>query len=205
MTPYRNCYVLVDYDNVAKQVFQCDVPALNDLAGWLEREILPEFIGTDPLRIITRLYGGWNDDSGRETSRASVIRQQLSRSGILTSGRRTFDFQLINQAACREGYITLYGTSRRPPNPPPFTEQKMVDSLLVVDLLRIAELPSRNLVLLCSEDRDFAPGLLYASQYETPDLVWVKIRNSFPGANLRAKFEEIGVRILELEPGPGRM
>ncbi|MBV6409796.1 MAG: hypothetical protein LC123_00335 [Burkholderiales bacterium] len=175
--PVVETIVLVDYDNIRK-----DRPerSLADAeANLLEiTEILSaECVKVAPTiqEVELRLYGGWITQQGQYSHRAQML---LS---ILASARKKFHgvmirpelvFRLANTPHAR-----FVGTLREDRNPP---QQKMVDTLMAIDVLTLAE---SFTVFLATDDDDLVPAIAAAAIRSTQAAYLIRRRPDGIGLN----------------------
>lgn len=151
--------VLADYDNVRlekRERSQADVDSnLASLATAIAALLASEVSREDS--IILRLYGGWITELGQYSQRGQWMLAGLQSARGLFSGVRMVP-EVVTSLASRPSshLIGLLRTQRTP------LEQKMVDTLLAVDLVHFAD--QGQSVLLASDDDDMVPPLLHASQ-----------------------------------------
>lgn len=105
-----------------------------------------------------RLYGGWLDESGSFTLRGQHVSQSLSTVRGLRSGVRVMPALTIALAAFPSH--RLNGTLRSYPSGR--NGQKMVDTMMAIDAVYLAD-KEYDLMLLLSDDDDLLPAAITAS------------------------------------------
>lgn len=152
---------LVDWDNVAGLRRAAD-----DVGYELRERLVDLVVGTfgSATELEVRCYSGWFQPNGALTGQGQAIRSRLSgltgrirnlavrfeyADGMIASGAPGL-FPLLVDRECRCVHKT------------PIREQKMVDTLMAVDAMYLAEFTQIGLVTV-SDDVDLAPGLAMAS------------------------------------------
>lgn len=156
--------VLVDYDNAkpnGREMSAADSYANLELIIQLLTKIAKSFCPNSG-ELIVRLYGGWIDERGQYTRLATWMLPSISQLRGRHNGYRV-RFELALNVAAIEDY-QLIGTYRRSSNPP---GQKMVDTMIAVDLMHLTQ-SSDCPIILCSDDDDLVPSLLYAAHTKRP-------------------------------------
>lgn len=169
--------VLVDYDNIRKDRVErslADAEAnLLEIAGILSAECAR----ANPLvaEIGLRLYGGWITNRGQYSQRAQMLLATLASARRKLNGvsvRPDLAFQLANTQHAR-----FVGTLREDRSPP---VQKMVDTLMAIDLLTLSE---NFPVFLATDDDDLVPAIAAAAFRSAQPAYLVRRRPEGAGLN----------------------
>lgn len=176
----RRAVCLVDYDNLHDEVEKCRADVERTVIALRQLVIRAASVidgGCDEIRV--RLYGGWRDERRLATLKCIWLVEQLPQLRG-REGRLLFASELVYAALCRPADI-LVGTYRRLPAPP---RQKMVDTMMVVDVIHLLRDPEMNVVIL-SDDDDLIPAVLMGHQdiTEKRPLYWVRKPREHPGYN----------------------
>jgi hypothetical protein len=163
LADYDNCRVLLD-----RSEFDTEVN-LESIAGCAARLASAHY--PNLTEIALWLYSGWLDQRGRETATCSWAYAKL------TSIRRRFggvavlpSIRLSIASAPRNQLIGTYRERRSPER----GGQKMVDTMVCMDLLHIAS--HEQHVLLMSDDDDMLPAVLQLSATTAGQLVLCRHR-----------------------------
>jgi NYN domain len=176
----KRAVCLVDYDNLHEQAETCKVDVEQNLIALRQLVIRAASVidgGCEEIRI--RLYGGWRDERRRATVKCLWVVELLSQLRG-REGRLLLSAELVYAALCRPADV-LTGTYRRLPPPP---RQKMVDTMMVVDVVHLLRNPEISVVIL-SDDDDLIPAVLMGHEdiTEKRPLHWVRKPRQFPGYN----------------------
>ena len=162
---------LVDYDNVKSELTEY---SSRDVLSNLD-DIAQQIVGFLPKvpcaeeEVRMRLYGGWIDESGRFTHRASWIMAALG-SLERRRGNTIIIPEIVTSLAVRLGRV-LIGTYRAHPTP----EQKMVDTMMTVDAIHFASIPD-TFVVIASDDDDMVPSIIAGQRQEHRPMSWLRRR-----------------------------
>jgi uncharacterized LabA/DUF88 family protein len=145
-------FALVDYDNVRpnkKEKISLDVEEnLIRIANRSSEVARSYYPGTSDLFL--RLYGGWRDKSSQRTTSGAWIETAASKIRRRLNGIRVLPEIVTTNFECDlPAYKGLYRDGG----------QKMVDTLIVADLITIVnkfDCP----VLMLSDDEDMLPGIV---------------------------------------------
>lgn len=169
--------VLVDYDNIRKNRVErslADAESnLLEIAGVLSAECAranPRIV-----EVELRLYGGWITTHGQYSHRAQMLLSTLASVRRNLNGvavRPELVFRLANTQ-----HAQFIGTLREDRCPP---EQKMVDTLLAIDLLTLSETFP---VFLATDDDDLVPAIVAAAIRSTQPAYLIRRRPAGAGLN----------------------
>lgn len=123
-----------------------------------------------------RLYGGWMDPTSSYTHVANWLLQAASNTRGLRGGWRIVPTCVTTLA--RFPSVILNGTLRKAGGRP---QQKMVDTMLCLDLLYFIE--NQEKVLLLSDDDDLMPAVLTAASMRPKELSLIRRRAAGQGMN----------------------
>lgn len=157
---------IIDYDNVVddrreknRDDAEANVRWVVGLVGIYCRSVL-----TNLEEVDIRLYGGWLDEKTQWTPRAQYLLSVLS----LVRGRR--DHALVRLMLCSSVAASsmgpLRGLCRKRFDEKAQTmkfEQKMVDTMMAVDIVYLCE-GDVDLLVVASDDDDLVPGVITASR-----------------------------------------
>lgn len=172
--------IFADYDNIVppqKEYSADDVEAnlvlivdslVAEIASWSNHEI---------REVSFRFYGGWIGDSGVHTSRGGWLLSRLNAGRGLRSGIRVLP-TMITAIAERAAY-PLAGSFRTRSGR---SEQKMVDTMLAVDLIYYAR-TTRHPLIVASDDDDVVPAALSASTNPCGGIWMLRHRDPHRGVN----------------------
>lgn len=149
-------YALVDYDNVklVKDDSEQDVEFnVNQIADKIV-DLAKDYYGAC-REIYVRFYGGWTDKANSPTKSGRWIRLALGRVRGRRRGTRVLPALATGVLHSDESLPPFIGLYRD-------GGQKMVDTLLVVDLVGIAREHECPIILL-SSDEDMLPGIVAVS------------------------------------------
>lgn len=187
---------LIDYDNAKfhkKEYSVTDVDAnLESLSEYLVARCSE--MSFEPGEVAVRLYGGWINERGHLTQRCQWIVARLDTIRGLRRNVRLLP-HLVHSIAQRSD-LQLKGTCRTSRSPP---EQKMVDTMIAVDLLHYAALG--HPILLATDDDDLVPAILAARLCRNPHIMLARRRPLGAGLNDDACLAD-GMRLFSL-PGAG--
>jgi len=149
----------LDYDNVKPAKDNTKTDVVYNLELLIEK--ISTFASHKLVRkeeLVIRIYGGWINENGQFSQSAEWILSVLS---SLRSRKNNLMIKpsLITSAVCMpaEHLKGLVRVNTRP------MRQKMVDSLLTVDALHIAQYVD-NTIFIVSDDDDFVPCAIALSQ-----------------------------------------
>lgn len=158
-----------------KQAYQDLQEKIIDKISELERK--------SPVRILkTRIYHGWHRGTTPTDDRRvwDTIKTELR---AISRDRVSFlpDIDFGNELLCRGSRSTLYDTLRPDRQNPQVSNQKMVDTALVSDLLSHCRTESSNfrrnekpssLAIVIGDDDDLLPGVFVAEAWGLPTYVF---------------------------------
>lgn len=178
--PPRKAVCLVDYDNLHDESEKCKADVEQNVIALRQLIINAASVieeGCDEIRV--RLYGGWRDERRQATNKCLWLLECLSELRG-REGRLLLSTEMVYAALCRPADI-LIGTYRRVPPPP---RQKMVDTMMVVDIVHLLKDPDTSVILL-SDDDDLIPAVLMGHQDITDKrpLHWLRKTRQYPGHN----------------------
>lgn len=196
LRPPKSAVCLVDYDNLHNAAEKCRADVEQNVIALRQLIIRAAAVidgGCDEIRV--RLYGGWRDERRRATAKCLWLVEYLSQLRG-REGRLLFTSELVFAALCRPADI-LIGTYRRAPPPP---RQKMVDTMMVVDVVHLLRDPDANVIIL-SDDDDLIPAALLGHRDITEErpLHWMRRPREYPGYNDEL-LRSLGVRLHNQEP-----
>jgi hypothetical protein len=145
-------FALIDYDNVKpikREKTSLDVEEnITRIASQVSQEVRNTHPNTGDLYL--RLYGGWTDRKSNFTMPCNWIFSTLPRLRTRLNGMRIHPDAVVTNFECRmQRYSGLYRDGG----------QKMVDTLIVADLLTLTSQYTCP-VMLASDDEDMVPGLV---------------------------------------------
>lgn len=152
-------FALIDYDNViiAKDE-RCSLDVRNNLTILVNEIVL--FVSSrvpSTEELIVRIYGGWLTKTNEYTARATWLLTEIPtfrrRFGRLRVKPNLTDAMLAFPDA------PLCGTYRKNSE---IEQQKMVDGMIAIDMLCIAQQIGGHIILV-SDDDDFVPALMYCA------------------------------------------
>jgi hypothetical protein len=184
-------FAFVDYDNakaITREKSHWDV--LANIETMIERLAgVRKIYFNEVDELVIRLYGGWIDEVGRNSTRADWVLPHLSD----LRGRRYGTRLRIELAVStlHISHIRLIGTYRIGAG---VEGQKMVDTLIAVDISHMAEISDCPLIVL-SDDEDIVPPILNAAARGSKTYL---IRKRLEGEGLNdASLSETGVHFLK--------
>ena len=171
---------LVDYDNVrptqretSPDFLEINLTKLTEGVCGAVRSMMGDEV--DELQV--RLYGGWTLLNGRFTERGDWLVRRVSAARGLRDGIRVLPeiaLAIEQRRGCR-----LRGLFR---NRSGLNEQKMVDSMICVDLLHFAK-SFEGPIFLVSDDDDMVPALLAAGEADRQTVCVLRHREQGSGTN----------------------
>jgi hypothetical protein len=178
--PPRRTVCLVDYDNLHEGPERSKADVEQNVLDLRQRILHAASLidgGCEEIRV--RLYGGWRDEKRQATLKCLWLVELLPQLRG-REGRLLFSSELVYAALCRPADV-LVGTYRRLPPPP---RQKMIDTMMVVDIVHLLRERDTNVVVLSNDD-DLIPAVLLGHQDITAErpLYWVRKQREFPGFN----------------------
>ena len=133
--------------------------------------------GLRGAEIELRLYGGWLNETAHFTQRGDWLLKRLHAARGLFSGNRVVP--VLPLAIAERNSHVLRGLCRSKSG---VQVQKMVDSMICVDLLHYSRTRS-GLIVTASDDDDLVPALLAASLSSTTPLRMLRHRAARHGLN----------------------
>lgn len=183
---------LVDYDNVRATPDRTAIDATLNLEELFDRvSLVVRGSLPDANEIDLRLYGGWIGEDGRYSRNAEWMLAALPNVGGRHHGLR-LRAHLVTNAACRPNEL-LVGTVRVRTRP---VRQKMVDGLMTIDALHLANEPAATFLVI-SDDDDLVPCVLALSRTVSAPLFLYRLRPAGDGLN-DAMLSRIGIRLRSL-------
>lgn len=172
---------LIDYDNVRPTRAEYRQSDVQSNANTLIDAILDVLRqrGHHRGELRARLYGGWLTPRGEYSQRGQWLLASLESIRGRRQAWRVMPEVALSVFHCPE--VPLVGSYRAHKDG---DSQKMVDTMLAVDMLHVAAVEGEHLVLV-SDDDDLVPPSL-AARSLTTDLVLV-IRRRRPGVGLNDK------------------
>lgn len=163
-------YALIDYDNVKEREEESSLDVECNLDS-IENAVIESALKMGQIREMKiRLYGGWVTEKGFQSRSTLFVWPLLKKYRGLRRGVRISMELALAPMCCHS--IKLKGLVRKRYKR---NEQKMVDTMLVVDAAFIAaEFP----VGVYSDDDDMIPGLLAANAVSTRSAVWYRFRDN---------------------------
>lgn len=150
--------VLIDYSNIRSrqiEVTRTDVELnLDDLIERIVSAVKTDIPTTTFIQA--RLYGGWIDQVGHFTPSANHLLGLMSKYRGIYSGIR-LGLEMILTPACNP-HNRIIGFLRTNTKP---IRQKMVDELIAVDTVHIADF-NDNHIVIASDDDDMVPIVIAA-------------------------------------------
>lgn len=172
--------ILVDYDNVRPSGREGSADVVEQNLGVvvesLAAHVAPYTVGGSK-EIEVRLYGGWLNETAHYTQRGDWMLKRLHVARGLFSGVRVVPVLALAIAEC-SGQV-LRGLCRSRSG---MQEQKMVDSMICVDLLHFARQRTGS-IFTASDDDDLVPALLSASLQSVLPLRLLRHRGAQRGLN----------------------
>lgn len=171
---------LVDYDNVRPTQRETNPDFLEmNLTKVTEGvcSVVKMVMGEAVNELVLRLYGGWTQLNGRYSERGDWLLRRISAARGLHQGIRVLPEMALSieqRRACR-----LRGLYRPRPGG---TEQKMVDSMICVDLLHFARC-LEGPIFVASDDDDMVPALLAAVETDTRSVCVLRHRGQGAASN----------------------
>lgn len=163
--------VLVDWDT-ARRLIPCAKPNVNHVEQVIDRlqiaisNHIREKDSKNNYRIYWRMYHGWH--RGKTPSADRVIFDKFS----VTAGSRSIhnisfssDFKMSGKLACESYRLPIFDTLRTDSSTGK-EKQKMVDTMLVCDLLHLARTKDSYWLLVVAGDDDFVPALYMAEAWK---------------------------------------
>jgi len=163
MRPFRTEHTRIDVHANANAIIQAVIAVLRSR-------------GHNRGELHARLYGGWLTERGEYSPRAQWLLASLDALRGRRQAWRVIPEIALGVMPCPT--VHLVGSFRVSDMGP---QQKMIDTMLAVDMLHVAAVNGEQLVLV-SDDDDLVPPSL-ASRMLTKDLVLVMRRRS-PGSGL---------------------
>lgn len=155
---------LVDWDT-ARRLVPCRVPNVRHIekvVALLQRGITNYLANQDRkanYRIYWRVYHGWHEGKTKTADRM-LFDEYIAVATAKTIGRISFssDFQLSGTLTCGSTRSPIVDTLRRDQTTHQ-SKQKMVDTMLVCDMLHLARTRENALLVVVASDDDFVPAL----------------------------------------------
>jgi len=154
----KSAIALVDYDNIApiKELNEVDQTLnIDSIVSGTVRYMRQHFPDTTELHM--RIYGGWVNEEGAYSQRASWMLAQLHKF------RKRLQTIVVKPemvvALADIPHFEVRGTLRGRP-----ARQKMVDTLMTTDLVTLAQAGRFSSIFLVSSDDDMIPGIIKSRQ-----------------------------------------
>jgi len=160
----RRTIALIDYDNARIEPITAERNAGAVQVGCLSIiEALTAALvasGASYGEIRARFYGGWLHEDGRWTERAEWMREELRNMRGLRHGIRLLPELAV--ALMSQPRRDIRGTARIRTDRSGYShQQKMVDTMLCVDLVLMSLAPDEDIVVV-SDDDDVIPAMIVA-------------------------------------------
>ena len=152
--------MLIDYDNVRPPGHETSPDVVEQNLLVVVRSLTEWLAAHGELRsneVELRFYGGWTSASAHFTQRGDWMLKRLSASRGLFSGIRVHP--VLSLAIAESNACVLRGLCRTRNGQ---QEQKMVDSMICVDLMHYSR-HLKGTIVTASDDDDLVPALLAAS------------------------------------------
>jgi len=122
--------------------------------------------GRENYRVHWRVYHGWHQGKTKTQDRI-LFDKFLTTASARTLRNISFssDFELSGTLSCRSSRPPIVDTLRMDTQTRE-TKQKMVDALLVCDLLHLARTREHSLLVIIANDDDFVPALHTAEAWK---------------------------------------
>lgn len=155
---------LVDWDT-ARRLVPCKTPNVKHIEAVVERlqlgiaDYISQQDRKENYRIYWRFYHGWHEGKTKTADRL-LFDKYIGTATARTIGNISFssDFQFSGSLICGTTRLPIVDTLRRD-RMTGLLKQKMVDTMLVCDLLHLARTRENTLLLLVASDDDFVPAL----------------------------------------------
>jgi hypothetical protein len=184
---------LVDYDNVRSANERTAYDArlnLEDLVSTIVGTVLSLQPKATDLEL--RLYGGWIDENSRYSALAQWLLACLPDTPRRRGRLRVRTLLAVAPLCAPE--VTLVGLVRLGPNG---RRQKMVDSLLLIDLVHLMRERSIRLMVV-SDDDDFVPGAVAATRWSKQQFWLLRKDRKFGAGPNDGTLVSLGVGITTL-------
>lgn len=163
--------VLVDWDT-ARRLVPCRTPNIRHIEAVIDRlqtgisNYIRQLDARANYRVYWRVYHGWHQGKTKTQDRIlfdTFLRTASARTlkNISFSG----DFELSGTLSCGSPRPPIIDTLRADALTRQ-TKQKMVDTLLVCDLLHLARTRENTLLMVIASDDDFVPALHTAEAWK---------------------------------------
>lgn len=160
----KTAYALVDYDNIRLVRNEFHLDHMEHSLGFIREAVSKLCKKIDSAEIVVRIYGGWIDEEGNYTKRASLLLRCLnSYRGVVNSVRVRFELA-ETIIAKKVGLVCLFNSKSN--------EQKMVDTMIAVDAIF---LHSDYNVIIMSNDEDVIPPVFALKKHQS-DSISVLVR-----------------------------
>lgn len=179
----RQVSVLVDLDNVLRNPIYTDIDgqtALVDLAGDLGPRLALLFPGL--LDAAVRLYGAWQWADETRMKVRTILSRACEEAASMRFGYPLL-FELADRWESPRAPVNSYmqDATCRCRYKVGIREQKLVDTMLVCDLIHFSMYPGSGVVIV-TDDHDIIPGLAQAAYLRAAsvddarrdDLVWLR-------------------------------
>jgi hypothetical protein len=163
--------VFVDWDT-ARRVVPCKDPNVRHIEQVFERLQLAisrhihRRNRHDGHRINWRVYHGWHQGKTKTFDRL-LFEKYVAQATAKSIDRVSFssDYSFSGELSCASRRSPIFDTLRLDRNTGG-TKQKMVDTMLVCDLLHHVRTKDSDLLILIADDDDFAPALFTAEAWK---------------------------------------
>lgn len=164
MTTMYHVTVLVDWDT-ARRLVPCRTPNVRHIENVIDRlqlgisNYIRKQDSKNNYRIYWRIYHGWHQ--GKTKSQDRVLFESFRLSATAKTVQNisfSSDFHLSGVLSCGSTRAPIVDTLRLDPSTKQ-PKQKMVDTMLVCDLLHLARTRENTLLMVIANDDDFVPAL----------------------------------------------
>ena len=170
MTTMHRVTVLVDWDT-ARRTVPCQTPNVRHIEQVFEKlqfaisHHITHRNRHDGHRIYWRIYHGWHHGKTKTKDR-HMFEEYISKATAKSIARISFssDYHFSGELACGSRRSPIFDTLRVDRNTGQ-SKQKMVDTLLVCDLLHLVRIKDSALIIVIANDDDFAPALFTAEAW----------------------------------------
>jgi hypothetical protein len=171
MTTMHRVTIFVDWDT-ARRVGTRRAPSVRNLEevfDRLQKAIALHLWGKnkkDRFRVYWRIYHGWHQGKTKTPDRL-LFEEYTLRASARTIGNVSFstDYELSGSLSCGSSRAPIYDTCRSDRETGQ-TKQKMVDTMLVCDLLHLVRTKDSALCILIADDDDFVPAMFTAEAWK---------------------------------------
>lgn len=171
MTTLHKVTALIDWDT-ARRIVPCrdlDVRNIEQVIERLQNAIaqyIASFDKRDAYRVNWRIYHGWHQGKTKTKDRL-LFEKFLNQATARTIKKVSFssDYVFSGSLCCSSSRKPIVDTVRTNQTTGE-TRQKMVDTMLVCDLLHLARTREYFLIIVVANDDDFVPALYTAEAWK---------------------------------------